>query len=120
MKDGRTIGMRDDNLNGDNPIVVGGHAQYGWVRSTNPGSWILFSACNNGGPLMVQTTDGKVVLNGGFSFLANWTVRSGSSAGSYTLGDYQNQSCVTNNGPGNAVTMVACTPGNAAQEWRLQ
>ncbi|MEV7184820.1 serine/threonine-protein kinase [Kitasatospora sp. NPDC093102] len=120
VKDGRTIGMRDDNLNGDNPIVVGGHAQYGWVRSTNPGSWILFNACNNGGPLMVQTMDGKVVLNSGFSFLTNWTVRTGSSAGSYTLGDYQNQSCMTNNGPGNAVTMVTCTPGNTAQEWRLQ
>ncbi|MFD4655320.1 protein kinase [Kitasatospora sp. NPDC058444] len=120
VKDGRTIGMRDDNLNGDNPIVVGGHAQYGWVRSTNPGAWILFNACNNGGPQMVQTMDGKVVLSGGFSFLTNWTVRSGSSAGSYTLGDYQNQSCMTNNGPGGAVTMVACTPGNTAQEWRLQ
>ncbi|MFG2912052.1 serine/threonine-protein kinase [Kitasatospora sp. NPDC048298] len=120
VKDGRAIGMRDDNLNGDNPIVVGGHAQYGWVRSTNPGSWILFNACNNGGPLMVQTMDGKVVLNSGFSFLTNWTVRTGSSAGSYTLGDYQNQSCMTNNGPGSAVTMVACTPGNTAQEWRLQ
>ncbi|MEU1282870.1 serine/threonine-protein kinase [Kitasatospora sp. NPDC005856] len=120
VKDGRTVGMRDDNLNGDNPIVVGGHAQYGWVRSTNPGAWILFNACNNGGPQMVQTMDGKVVLSGGFSFLTNWTVRSGGSAGSYTLGDYQNQSCMTNNGPGSAVTMVACTPGNTAQEWRLQ
>ncbi|MFE4970674.1 serine/threonine-protein kinase [Kitasatospora sp. NPDC056651] len=120
VKDGRAIGMRDDNLNGDNPIVVGGHAQYGWVRSTNPGMWILFNACNNGGPQMVQTMDGKVVLSGGFSFLTNWTVRTGGSSGSYTLGDYQNQSCMTNNGSGVAVTMVACTPGNTAQEWRLQ
>ncbi|MET8540198.1 protein kinase [Kitasatospora sp. NPDC004799] len=120
VKDGRTIGMRDDNLNGDNPIVVGGHAQYGWVRSTNPGAWILFNACNNGGPQMVQTMDGKVVLSGGFSFLTNWTLRTGSSAGSYTFGDYQNQVCMTNNGAGGAVTMVACTPGNTAQEWRLQ
>ncbi|MFF4920218.1 serine/threonine-protein kinase [Kitasatospora sp. NPDC001261] len=119
-KDGRAIGMRDDNLNGDNPIVVGGHAQYGWVRSTNPGMWILFNACNNGGPQLVQTMDGKVVLSNGLSFLTNWTMRTGSSAGSYTLGDYQNQSCMTNNGPGSAVTMVSCTPGNAAQEWRLQ
>ncbi|MGW7581147.1 serine/threonine-protein kinase [Kitasatospora sp. NPDC054768] len=120
VKDGRTIGMRDDNLSGDNPILVGGHSQYGWVRSTNPGAWILFNACNNGGPQLVQTMDGKVVLSNGFSFLTNWTVRSGSSAGSYTLGDYQNQVCMTNNGPGSAVTMVACTAGNAAQEWRLQ
>ncbi|MEU3569206.1 serine/threonine-protein kinase [Kitasatospora sp. NPDC036755] len=120
VKDGRAIGLRDDNLKGDNPIVVGGHTQYGWVRSTNPGSWILFNACNNGGPMMVQTMDRQVVLNSGFSFLTNWTVRTGSSAGSYTLGDYQNQSCMTNNGPGGAVTMVACTPGNTAQEWRFQ
>nr|BFD94496.1 hypothetical protein KitaXyl93_58560 [Kitasatospora sp. Xyl93] len=120
VKDGRAIGMRDDNLNGDNPIVVGGHAQYGWVRSTNPGAWILFNACNNGGPQMVQTMDGKVTLSGGFSFLTNWSVRTGSSAGSYTLADYQGQSCMTNNGPGGAVTMVTCTPGNTAQEWRFQ
>ncbi|MEU9040283.1 MULTISPECIES: protein kinase [unclassified Kitasatospora] len=120
VKDGRSIGMRDDNLNGDNPIVLGGAAQYGWVRSTNPGSWILFNACNNGGPQLVQTTDGKVALSNGFSYLTNWTVRNGSTAGSYTLADYMNSVCMTNNGPGNAVTMVTCTPGNTAQEWRLQ
>ncbi|MFI9359725.1 serine/threonine-protein kinase [Kitasatospora sp. NPDC053057] len=120
VKDGRPIGMRNDNLNGDNPIVLGGAAQYGWVRSTDPGSWILFNACNNGGPQLVQTMDGKVVLSNGFSFLTRWTVRNGSTAGSYTLADYQNQSCMTDNGPGNDLTMVACTPGNTAQEWRLQ
>ncbi|MFJ9771111.1 protein kinase [Kitasatospora sp. NPDC101157] len=120
VKDGRPIGMRNDNLNGDNPIVLGGVDQYGWVRSTDPGSWILFNACNNGGPQLVQTMDGKVVLSNGFSFLTRWTVRNGSTAGSYTLADYQNQSCMTDNGPGNEITMVTCTPGNAAQEWRFQ
>ncbi|MER7668523.1 serine/threonine-protein kinase [Kitasatospora sp. NPDC096128] len=120
VKDGRPIGMRNDNLNGDNPIVLGGASQYGWVRSTDPGSWILFNACNNGGPQLVQTMDGKVVLSNGYSFLTRWTVRNGSTAGSYTLADYQNQSCMTDNGPGNELTMVTCTPGNTAQEWRLQ
>ncbi|MFE5581000.1 serine/threonine-protein kinase [Kitasatospora sp. NPDC056531] len=119
-KDGSPIGLRNDNLSGDNPVVLGGAAQYGWVRSTDPGTWILFNACNNGGPMLVQTMDGKVLLNNGYSFLTRWTVRNGSSAGSYTLGDYQNQSCMTNNGPGNEITMVACTPGNPAQEWRFQ
>lgn len=120
MKDGRPIGMARDELSGDNPIVVGGASQYGWVRATDPGSWISFNACNSGGPLLVQTMDGKVTLSGGFSFLTNWTVRSGSAQGSYTLADYQNQRCMTDNGPGNAVTMVTCTPGNTAQEWRFQ
>ncbi|MFE3500654.1 serine/threonine-protein kinase [Kitasatospora sp. NPDC059160] len=120
VKDGRPIGMRSDNLNGDNPIVLGGASQYGWVRATDPGNWILFNACNNGGPQLVQTMDGKVVLSNGYSFLTRWTVRNGSTPGSYTLGDYQNQSCMTDNGPGNELTMVACTPGNTAQEWRLQ
>ncbi|MFD7829700.1 serine/threonine-protein kinase [Kitasatospora sp. NPDC059803] len=120
VKDGRPIGMARDELSGDNPIVVGGASQYGWVRATNPGSWISFNACNSGGPLLVQTMDGKVTLSGGFSFLTNWTVRSGSAQGSYTLADYQNHSCMTDNGPGNAVTMVTCTPGNTAQEWRFQ
>ncbi|MER7765278.1 serine/threonine-protein kinase [Kitasatospora sp. NPDC096140] len=120
VKHERPIGMRNDNLNGDNPLVLGGAAQYGWVRSTNPGSWILFNACNNGGPQLVQTTDGRVVLSNGFSFLTNWTVRNGSTPGSYTLADYMNSVCMTDNGVGNAITMVACTPGNTAQEWRLQ
>ncbi|MGW3041410.1 serine/threonine-protein kinase [Kitasatospora sp. NPDC001159] len=119
-KDGRPIGMRNDNLSGDNPIVLGGAAQYGWVRSIDPGSWTVINACNNGGPMLVQTMDGKVVLNNGYSFLTRWTVRNGSTAGSYTLGDYQNQSCMTDNGPGNEITMVTCTPGNSAQEWRFQ
>ncbi|MFG3225610.1 protein kinase [Kitasatospora sp. NPDC048194] len=119
-KDGRAIGLRDDTLSGDNPIVLGGATQYGWVRSTNPGSWIEFHACNNGGPSLVQTMDGKVTLNGGFSFLTNWSVRNGSSSGTYTLADYQNQSCMTSNGPGNPVTMVTCTPGNPSQQWRFQ
>ncbi|MET8623891.1 serine/threonine-protein kinase [Kitasatospora sp. NPDC004669] len=120
VKDGRPIGMRNDNLSGDNPMVLGGAAQYGWVRSIDPGNWTLINACNNGGPMLVQTMDGKVVLNNGYSFLTRWTVRSGSTAGSYTLGDYQNQSCMTDNGPGNEITMVTCTPGNSAQEWRFQ
>ncbi|MFH8380489.1 serine/threonine-protein kinase [Kitasatospora sp. NPDC018058] len=119
-KDGRPIGMRNDNLSGDNPMVLGGAAQYGWVRSIDPGSWTVINACNNGGPMLVQTMDGKVVLNNGYSFLTRWTVRNGSTAGSYTLGDYQNQSCMTDNGPGNEITMVTCTPGNSAQEWRFQ
>ncbi|MFE6055156.1 serine/threonine-protein kinase [Kitasatospora sp. NPDC056446] len=120
VKDGRPIGMGSDNLSGGNPIVVGGASQYGWVRSTNPGAWILFNACNSGGPALVQTMDGKVVLSDGYSFLTNWTVRNGSTANSYTLADYMNSTCMTNNGPGNAVTLVTCTPGNASQEWRFQ
>ncbi|MFD8781494.1 serine/threonine-protein kinase [Kitasatospora sp. NPDC059599] len=120
VKEDRPIGMRNDSLTGGNPIVLGGATQYGWVRATNPGAWILFNACNNGGPQLVQTPDGKVELSSGFSYLTNWTVRSGSTAGSYTLADYMNSVCMTSNGPGNAVTMVACTPGNTAQEWRFQ
>ncbi|MFJ8471491.1 protein kinase [Kitasatospora sp. NPDC094011] len=120
VKHSSPIGMRNDNLNGDNPLVLGGASQYGWVRSTDPGAWTLFNACNNGGPQLVQTMDGKVVLSNGFSFLTRWSVRSGSTAGSYTLGDYQHQSCMTDNGPGSEITMVTCTPGNTAQEWWLQ
>ncbi|GAB7187901.1 serine/threonine-protein kinase [Kitasatospora sp. Ki12] len=120
VRDDRAIGMRNDSLNGDNPIILGGASQYGWVRSTDPGTWIHFNACNNGGPALVQTMDGKVTATTGYSFLTSWTVRNGSTAGSYTLADYMNSVCMTSNGPGNAVTMVACTPGNTAQEWRFQ
>ncbi|SOB80737.1 serine/threonine-protein kinase [Streptomyces sp. 1331.2] len=119
-KERRPLGLRNDTLSGDNPVVVGGASQYGWVRSTDPGTWIHFNACNNGGPALVQTMDGKVEASSGFSYLTSWTVRNGSSPGSYTLGDYMNSICLTNNGPGNAVTMVACTPGNEDQEWRFQ
>ncbi|WP_369182600.1 serine/threonine protein kinase [Streptomyces sp. Y1] len=114
---GAAIGLANDNLDAGNPVVLGGHAQYGWVVTT--GSWNEYRACNSGGPNLVFgfLNDDSVGLGDVFSIAYRWTVQSAGS-GTYTLGD--GTRCMTSNGAGQRVTMQTCTKGLAAQQWRFQ
>ncbi|MFG3056335.1 protein kinase [Kitasatospora sp. NPDC048239] len=116
--DGQKLGLANNNLSGGNAAVMGGATAYGWVRS-QPSSWYHLNPCSMSSPELVQETDGRVDLSGGFSFLTNWTLTAATTPGSYTLRDYMGQSCLTDNGTGNPVTMKTCTPGNKSQEWRI-
>ncbi|MGW6913441.1 protein kinase domain-containing protein [Kitasatospora sp. NPDC054939] len=116
---GLRLGLAQNNLSAGNKAVMGGATAYGWIREVNPGNWYYIHPCNLDAPALVQSaTDGAVTLNPGFSFLNNWAVV-GTGGGTHTLRDYQSQSCLTDNGAGNPVTMTKCTPGNKAQEFRL-
>ncbi|MEV8533694.1 protein kinase [Streptomyces sp. NPDC051211] len=116
--DGLRLGLAKNTLAGGTAVVTGGATAYGWVHSV-PSSWHQFNPCNMGSPALVQETDGRVSLSNGFSYLANWTVAPATTRGAYYLQDYMGSLCLTDNGAGKQVTMVTCTPGNKAQEWRV-
>ena len=116
--DGLKVGLAKDSLAGGQAVVMGGATAYGWVHSV-PSSWHHFNPCNLSGPDLVQETDGRVTLSGGFSYLTNWSVTSASTPGAYYLKDYMGYNCLTDNGAGNQLTMLTCTPGNKSQEWRI-
>ncbi|MEU6236039.1 serine/threonine-protein kinase [Kitasatospora sp. NPDC047058] len=117
---GQKLGLSKDTPSGGQGVLMGGNTAYGWVRSDpDPGGWYHFTPCNLSGPLLVQEQDGRVTLSGGFSVLTNWTVAAASTPGAFSLKDYMGQSCMTDNGPGNQVTMATCTPGNKSQEFRI-
>ncbi|MFC5886720.1 serine/threonine-protein kinase [Kitasatospora sp. CM 4170] len=117
---GLKLGLSKDSPVGGQAVVMGGTTAYGWVRSDpNPGGWYQIYPCNLSGPALVQETDGRVSLSGGFSVLNNWTVAAASTPGAFALKDYMGQSCLTDNGAGRQATMVTCTPGNKSQEFRI-
>ncbi|MFD0279872.1 serine/threonine-protein kinase [Kitasatospora sp. NPDC127111] len=117
---GQKLGLSKDTPSGGQGVLMGGNTAYGWVRSDpDPGGWYKFTPCNLSGPVLVQESDGRVALSGGFSVLTNWTVAAASTPGAFYLKDYMGQSCMTDNGPGNQVTMATCTPGNKSQEFRI-
>ncbi|WP_395293919.1 serine/threonine-protein kinase [Kitasatospora hibisci] len=117
---GLKLGLSKDSPVGGQAVVMGGTTDYGWVRSDpNPGGWYQIYPCNLSGPPLVQETDGRVSLSGGFSVLGNWTVAAASTPGAFALKDYMGQTCLTDNGAGRQATMATCTPGNTSQEFRI-
>ncbi|MFJ9953555.1 serine/threonine-protein kinase [Kitasatospora sp. NPDC091207] len=115
---GLKLGLSKDSPAGGQAVIMGGTTAYGWVH-TVPSSWHQFNPCNLSGPPLVQETDGRVSLSGGFSFLTNWKVTAASTPGAFSLADHMGYTCLTDNGAGNPVTMVTCTPGNKSQEFRI-
>ncbi|MEU1420506.1 serine/threonine-protein kinase [Kitasatospora sp. NPDC005751] len=117
---GLKLGLSKDTPAAGQSVIMGGNTAYGWVRSDpDPGGWYHLYPCNLSGAPLVQETDGRVTLSGGFSVLSNWKVSAGSTPGAFRLADYMGSACMTDNGAGNQVTMVTCTAGNKSQEFRI-
>ncbi|MGA5817391.1 serine/threonine protein kinase [Kitasatospora sp. NPDC094028] len=116
---GTAIGMANDSLASGTKIVLGGASQYGWSITT--GTWNEYHACNSGGPILAYDFGADSVSLGDYysSFTYRWTVQS-TGSGTYTLGDLNNSRCMTAIGVGQQVAMQSCTPGLAAQQWRIQ
>ncbi|MGW0664696.1 protein kinase domain-containing protein [Streptodolium elevatio] len=122
VRDGLALGLDKNEPTAGGFVVMGGTTQYGWVYSV-PSSWSNFTTCNlDGHPLEVVASypsSGEVRLVDGFSVTTNWKVVKASTAGAHLIQDYMGETCLTNNGGGQRVTMKACTPGNKSQEWRI-
>ncbi|MFI6848567.1 serine/threonine protein kinase [Kitasatospora sp. NBC_00085] len=117
---GRKLGLSKDTPSGGQAVIMDGNTAYGWVRSDpDPGGWYHLYPCNLSGAALVQETDGRVSLSSGFSYLSSWKITAASTPGAYRLAEYMGSSCLTDNGAGNQVTMVTCTPGNKSQEFRI-
>ncbi|WP_280724127.1 serine/threonine-protein kinase [Kitasatospora sp. MAA4] len=119
--DGLKLGLAADSLSGGTTVVTGGTTAYGWVHWAD--SFQRFNACDRSQPALteVATFDGSPVgvrLASFNDFMTAWTTAA-TGSGSYYIKDYMGQSCLTDNGAGNPVTVGTCTPGNGSQEWLL-
>ncbi|MFI6981809.1 protein kinase [Embleya sp. NPDC050154] len=119
VADGQRIGLVADGPGGGKEVVMGGHPQYGWVHTVS--TWDTFSTCNLDGPALGQPYGNaeRPELAVGFGYSTNWRLAGAPTAGAVYIKDYMGQNCLTNNGAGKALSVVACTPGNKYQQWRI-
>ncbi|MFI6152679.1 protein kinase [Kitasatospora sp. NPDC051170] len=116
---GASIGLAnaDPNVKG-NPVVLGGNTQYGWLAADS--AYSSYNACNNNGARLVQRMGDRAVVLGDYMDILNLWVKTSVGNGAYTIAENGGANCLTANGVGNQLTMTACTPGNATQQWRFQ
>lgn len=119
VADGGRIGLVADGPGGGKEVVMGGHTQYGWVHTVS--TWDTFSTCSLSGPALGQPygNAARPELAVGFGHSTNWRLAEAPTAGAVYIKDYMGQNCLTNNGAGKALSVVACTPGNKYQQWRI-
>lgn len=119
VADGGRIGLVADGPGGGKEVVMGGHTQYGWVHAVS--TWDTFSTCSLSGPALGQPYGNaeRPELAVGFGYSTNWRLAGAPTAGAVYIKDYMGQNCLTNNGAGKALSVVACTPGNKYQQWRI-
>ncbi|MFG2996376.1 serine/threonine-protein kinase [Streptomyces sp. NPDC048340] len=119
--DGLKVGLASTAVEGGTRVVMGGHTEFGWARSTPQAS--RFNACSLSGPLLgvPYGTVGKVrllaVYGGGAAGTFAWTLEKAPTSGAYYIKDGRGVQCLTDNGPGNELTVVNCTPGLKTQQW---
>ena len=100
---------------------MGGDTAFGWVYSS-PTAFQQFNACNPSDPALGAESGGMpgaVELASGYGDTTAWQVSGTGSGGSDYIEYYAGQYCLTANGAGRELTVVACTPGNTAQERRI-
>ncbi|WP_051836210.1 serine/threonine-protein kinase [Streptomyces sp. NRRL WC-3742] len=116
---GAPIGLAnaDPNAKG-NPVVLGGNTQFGWLAADS--AYSSYNACNNNGARLVQRMGDRAVVLGDYMDILNLWVKTSVGNGAYTIAENGGANCLTANGVGSPLTMTACTPGNATQQWRFQ
>ncbi|MER7466706.1 protein kinase [Streptomyces sp. NPDC097981] len=121
--DGLKIGLNTAGPQGGAKVIMGGTTAYGWVHAK--GNYDSFTACGPSGSAMSRalTQFGdtvRVELAGPFAADVWWNLEKAPAAGAYYIKDIQFQGgCLTDNGAGNQLTVVACVSGNKAQQWRI-
>lgn len=121
--DGLKIGLNTASAQGGAKVIMGGSTAFGWVHEK--GNYDTFKPCSPSGAAMSRalTQFGdtvRVELAGQFASDVWWNLERAPSAGAYYIKDIQFQGgCLTDNGAGNQLTVVACVSGNKAQQWRI-
>ncbi|WP_051966453.1 serine/threonine-protein kinase [Kitasatospora mediocidica] len=119
--DRQKLGLAADSLAGGTRVVTGATTAYGWVHWAD--AFQRFNVCDRSDPALAEilTFDGSPpgVELASFNDVATAWTTAATATGSYTIKDSGGQNCLTDNGVGKPVTVVACTPGNTSQEWLL-
>jgi serine/threonine-protein kinase len=117
--DGLKVGLAADSLSGGVAVVMGAHTNYGWTHTVSSSD--AFSPCNASHPGMSWGYGASpgIELQNGYASVPSWTVVNGGPPGAHLIEAGYGQACLTDNGPGKQLTAETCSPGNAAQEWRI-
>lgn len=103
-------------------VVMGGTTAFGWLHEKS--NYDSFKTCGPSGIAMSRalTQFGdtvRVELAGQFAGDVWWNLEPAPSSGAYYIKDISFQGgCLTDNGAGNQLTVIACS-GSKAQQWRL-
>jgi serine/threonine-protein kinase len=119
---GRRIGLEADGPEADGDVIMGGHTEYGWVRTVvnQFNNTEAFTSCTLGKPQLgtaAGTADVKLVSNGAYT--NGWALGDADTPGAHTLGHTAGQGCLTDNGANKRLAIRTCTPGDQSQEWRI-
>ncbi|MEV0413525.1 protein kinase [Streptomyces sp. NPDC050448] len=121
--DGLKIGFSGAAPQGNAKVIMGGTTAFGWFHEKS--NYDSFKTCGPSGTAMARalTQFGdtvRVELAGPFAADVWWNLEKAPSAGAYYIKDIQFQGgCLTDNGAGNQLTVVACDSGSKAQQWRI-
>ncbi|MGW5345734.1 serine/threonine-protein kinase [Streptomyces sp. NPDC004050] len=119
--DGLAVGLGSSSTSAGTKVVMGGTTALGWVYERS--NYESFRTCSPSGPHLARalTQFGdtvRVELNGGGGGWWNLERVPGNDA--YYIKDIAFQGgCLTDNGAGRQLTVVPCTAGNKAQQWRI-
>ncbi|WP_328761562.1 MULTISPECIES: protein kinase domain-containing protein [unclassified Streptomyces] len=120
--DGLKIGVSGAAPQGGAKVVMGGTTAFGWLHEKS--NYDSFKTCGPSGIAMSRalTQFGdtvRVELAGQFAGDVWWNLEPAPSSGAYYIKDISFQGgCLTDNGAGNQLTVIACS-GSKAQQWRL-
>ncbi|MET9885643.1 serine/threonine-protein kinase [Streptomyces sp. NPDC006430] len=120
--DGLKIGLSTSGPQGGAKVIMGGTTAYGWVHEKS--QYDSLRACGPDGAAMSRalTQFGdtvRVELAGPYSGGVWWNLERAPSTGAYYIKDIAFQGgCLTDNGPGNQLTVVTCS-GSKSQQWRI-
>ncbi|MFF4104703.1 protein kinase [Streptomyces sp. NPDC001903] len=120
--DGLKIGVSGSAPQGGSKVIMGGTTVFGWLHEKE--SYDTFKTCGPSGNAMARalTQFGdtvRVELAGPYAGGAWWNLEHAPTSGAYFIKDIAFQGgCLTDNGAGNQLTVVACN-GSKAQQWRF-
>ncbi|MBT2450983.1 serine/threonine protein kinase [Streptomyces sp. ISL-43] len=120
---GLKIGLSTGSPEGGAKVVMGGTTAFGWVHEKS--NYDTLKACGTSGRAMSRALTQfnetvRVELSGDFSGDVWWNLETAPTSGAHYIKDIHFQGgCLTSNGAGNQLTVVACVSGNKAQQWRI-
>ncbi|MFJ1790437.1 serine/threonine-protein kinase [Kitasatospora griseola] len=122
---GQAAGLGSDALTAGVPVVSGQNTSYGWIKTTDGSGTATFTACRSGSGISLggryagSPNIAELAGSGSYGDLTNWSPENAGSGSFQLKFGYGIQSCLTDSGPGNTLTITTCSPGDKSQLFRF-
>ncbi|MFF0392529.1 protein kinase [Kitasatospora sp. NPDC004615] len=122
---GQAAGLGSDALTAGVPVVSGRNTSYGWIKSTDGSGTTTFTACKSdsgiklGGRYAGSPNIAELAGSSSYGDMTNWSVTDAGSGTFQLKFGYGVQSCLTDSGTGNTLTITNCSPGDRSQLFRF-